>query len=287
MRKMTDILTLIKDKRETLSKSHKKVADFIISNPEKTAYMTASKLSDRTGVSEATIVRFAEKLGFSGYPIFQKNLLGYVKGKLTSIQRMELTYEKMDEGSVLDRVLKSDIMHIEKTLENIDREQFEKAANAISSAKRIYITGVRSAAALAEFAGFYLHLIFDNVRLIKSTGGDDLFEQIMNIKDGDVLIGISFPRYSQNTIKAIEYAKRNNATVIGITDSKNSPVTTMSDFCLFAECDTTSFADSITAAISLINALIASVGLKNRELLHTNFERLEKIWDEYGVYDKK
>ena len=287
MRKMTDILTLIKDKREILSKSHKKVADFILDNPEKTAYMTASKLSDKTGVSEATIVRFAEKLGFSGYPIFQKSLLSYVKGKLTSIQRMEITYEKMAEGSVLDRVLKSDIMHIEKTLENIDKDQFEKAANAISSAKRIYITGVRSAAALAEFAGFYLHLIFDNVRLIKSTGGDDLFEQIMNIKDGDVLIGISFPRYSQNTIKAIEYAKRNNATVIGITDSKNSPVATMSDLCLFAECDTTSFADSITAAISLINALIASVGLKNRELLHTNFERLEKIWDEYGVYDKK
>ncbi|MBQ6907866.1 MAG: MurR/RpiR family transcriptional regulator, partial [Clostridia bacterium] len=186
---MTDILTLIKDKREILSKSHKKVADFILNNPEKTAYMTASKLSAKTGVSEATIVRFAEKLGFSGYPIFQKSLLSYVKGKLTSIQRMELTYEKMAEGSVLDRVLKSDIMHIEKTLENIDKDQFEKAANAISSAKRIYITGVRSAAALAEFAGFYLHLIFDNVRLIKSTGGDDLFEQIMNIKDGDVLIG--------------------------------------------------------------------------------------------------
>ncbi len=284
---MTDIIALIKEKKEELSKSHKKIADYIIQNYEKAAYMTAAKLAKNTGVSEATVVRFAEKLGFSGYPEFQKNLSGYAKGKLTSIQRIELAYEKMGESSVPQRVLKSDIMHIEKTLENIDIEQFERAADAISSAKRIYITGVRSAAALADFAGFYLHLIFDNVRIIKSTGGDDLFEQIMNVGEGDVFIGISFPRYSKNTIKALEYAKKNNATVIGITDSKNSPVASMSNYCLFAECDTTSFVDSLTAAISLINALIASVGLKNRELVHKSFERLEKIWDEYGVYDKK
>ena len=284
---MTDIITLIKEKKDELSKSHKKIAEFIIENPEKSAYMTAAKLSKVADVSEATVVRFAEKLGFSGYPELQKSLLGYAKGKLTSIQRIELAYEKMGEGSALDRVLKSDIMHIEKTLENIDREQFEKAVNALASAKRIYITGVRSAASLAEFAGFYLHLIFDNVRLIKSTGGDDLFEQIMNVGEGDVFIGISFPRYSKNTIKALEYAKRSNATVIGITDSKSSPVASMSNYCLFAECDTTSFVDSLTAAMSLINALIASVGLKNRELVRTSFERLEKIWDEYGVYDKK
>ena len=284
---MTDTIALIKEKKEKLSKSHKKIADYIVENYEKAAYMTAAKLSKKTDVSEATVVRFAEKLGFSGYPEFQKNLLGYAKGKLTSVQRIDLAYEKMGESGVLQRVLKSDIMHIEKTLENIDREQFERAAEAISSAKRIYIAGVRSAAALADFAGFYLHLIFDNVRIIKSTGGDDLFEQIMNVGEGDVFIGISFPRYSKNTIKALEYAKKNNATVIGITDSKNSPVASMSNYCLFAECDTTSFVDSLTAAISLINALVASVGLKNRELVHTNFERLEKIWDEYGVYDKK
>ena len=256
-KKMTDIIALIREKKDEISKSHKKIADFIIENPEKSAYMTASKLSKEADVSEATVVRFAEKIGFSGYPEFQKALLAYAKGKLTSIQRIELAYEKMGERGVLDGVLKSDILHIEKTLLNIDREQFEKAVDAISSAKRIYITGVRSAAALAEFAGFYLHLIFDNVRLIKSTGGDDLFEQIMNVGEGDVFIGISFPRYSKNTIKALEYAKRNNATVIGITDSKSSPVANMSSYCLFAECDTTSFVDSLTAAMSLINALVA------------------------------
>lgn len=284
---MNDVIKLIEEKKRFLSKSHKKIAEFITANAEKTAYMTVAKLAKETDVSEATVVRFAEKLGFSGYPDFQKNLLGYIKGKLTSIQRIELAYEKMGERSVLDRVLKSDISHIEKTLENIDKEQFEKAAEAISSAKRIYIMGVRSAVALADFAGFYLHLIFDNVRIIKSTGGDDLFEQIMNVGEGDVFIGISFPRYSKNTIKALEYAKRNKATVIGITDGNNSPVSNMSSYCLFAECDTTSFADSLTAAISLINALIASVSLKNRELVHKNFERLEEIWDEYGVYNKK
>ena len=284
---MIDIIKLISEKKDGFSKSQKKIAEYVEKNLEKAAYMTAFKLSEKAAVSEATVVRFAEKLGFNGYPEFQKNLLSYVKGKLTSLQRIELAYEKIGDGSILNAVLKSDISHIEKTLENIDREQFANAARFISSANRIYITGVRSAAALAEFAGFYLHLIFDNVRLIKSTGGDDLFEQIMNIEKGDVFIGISFPRYSKNTIKALEYAKRRGAAVIGITDSKNSPVSNVSDFCLIAECDTTSFADSLTAPISLINALIAQVGLENRERVHKNFERLEKIWDEYEVYDKK
>ena len=284
---MIDIITRIKENERDFSKSQKKIAEYLEKNLEKTAYMTASRLSESTGVSEATVVRFAERLGFDGYPEFQKNLLSYAKGKLTSLQRIELAYEKIGDGNVLNAVLKSDISHIEKTLENIDKEQFEKAARSISASNRIYITGVRSAAALAEFAGFYLHLIFDNVRLIKSTGGDDIFEQIMNIEEGDVFIGISFPRYSKNTIKALEYAKRSNATVIGITDSKNSPVASVCDYCLIAECDTTSFVDSLTAPISLINALIAQVGLKNRERVHRNFERLEKIWDEYEVYDKK
>ena len=284
---MIDIIALIKEKEDTFSKSQKKIAEYVISNIEKAAYMTALKLSEKTLVSEATVVRFAEKLGFDGYPQFQKTLSAYAKGKLTSLQRIELAYEKIGSGSVFESVLKSDIAHIEKTLENMDKAQFENAARSISSAKRIYVTGVRSAAALAEFAGFYLHLIFDNVRLIKSTGGDDLFEQILNVEKGDVFIGISFPRYSKNTIKALEYAKRSNATVIGITDSKNSPVAQVSDYCLIAECDTTSFVDSLTAPISLINALIAQVGMENRERIHKNFERLEKIWDEYEVYDKK
>lgn len=284
---MIDIVSLIEEKKSEFSKSQLIIADYILSNIEKSAYMTIAKLSKETGVSEATVLRFAEKLGFEGYPTFQKSLIAFAKTKLTSVQRMEMAYEKMADTDVLKRVLKSDIAFIEKTLESINKEQFEKAAAIISSAKRIYITGVRSAAALAEFAGFYLHLFFDNVRLIKSTGGDDLFEQIMNVGDGDVFIGISFPRYSKNTIKALEYAQRNGATVVGITDSKTSPVAQVSDICLVAESDTTSFVDSLTAPFSLINALVVSVGLKNRDRVNTNFERLEKVWDEYEVYNKK
>lgn len=270
-----------------LSKSQKKIAEYVTENIEKAAYMTAARLSEKTGVSESTVVRFAYELGFDGYPELQKKLQTTVKNRLTTAQRMELAYEKTGGRNILDSTLKSDIGLIEKTLDKIDKVQFEKAAEAISSADKIYITGVRSAAALAEFAGFYLHLIFDNVRLIKSTGGDDLFEQILNVGKGDVIIGISFPRYSKNTIKALRYAKKNGATVIGITDSKSSPIVEESELCLIAESEATSFVDSLAAPFSVINALIAAVGMSNKEKMRQNLERLEQIWDEYEVYDKK
>ena len=284
---MNDILNIIKEKSTTLSKSQKIISEYIVSNCEKAAYMTAAKLSEKTGVSESTVVRFATELGFDGYPALLKNLQAYVKAQMTSVQRMELAYEKMGSRDILTGTLKADIGYIEKTLENIDKAQFEKAAMAISSAKKVYIIGVRSAACLAEFAGFYLNLIFSNVKLIKSTGGDDLFEQILNIGKDDVLIGISFPRYSKNTIKALNYAKNNGATVIGITDSKASPIVSESEICLIAESDTTSFVDSLAAPLSLINALIVAVGMNNKDRMQKNLEKLERIWDEYEVYDKK
>lgn len=284
---MNDILRRIKEKSDGFSKSQRIIAEYITSSSEKAAYMTAARLSQKTGVSESTVVRFATELGFDGYPDFQKSLQGAVKTQLTSVQRMELACEKIGSRNVLESILKSDMGFIEKTLETIDKSQFEKAAEAISSANKIYITGIRSAAALAEFAGFYLHLIFDNVQLIKSTGGDDLFEQILNVGKGDVIIGISFPRYSKNTIKALKYAKANGATVIGITDSKSSPVVAEAELCLIAESDATSFVDSLAAPFSVINALIVAVGMSNREKMQKNLEKLERIWDEYEVYDKK
>ena len=284
---MNDILNIIKVKSTTLSKSQKIISEYIVSNCEKAAYMTAAKLSEKTGVSESTVVRFATELGFDGYPALLKNLQSYVKAQMTSVQRMELAYEKMGSRDILTGTLKADIGYIEKTLENIDKAQFEKAAMVISAAKKVYIIGVRSAACLAEFAGFYLNLIFSNVKLIKSTGGDDLFEQILNIGKDDVLIGISFPRYSKNTIKALNYAKNNGATVIGITDSKASPIVSESEICLIAESDTTSFVDSLAAPLSLINALIVAVGMNNKDRMQKNLEKLERIWDEYEVYDKK
>lgn len=284
---MNDILSIINEKKKTFSKSQRITAEYIIENSEKAAYMTAGKLAAAIGVSESTIIRFAYELGFGGYPQLQKQLKSFVKSQLTSVQRVELAYEKIGGRDILTNILKSDIGYIEKTLDGIDKTQFEAAAEAVSGAKKIYIAGVRSAAALVDFAGFYLHLIFDNVRLIKSNGGDDIFEQILNIGKGDVFIGISFPRYSKNIIKALEYAHRNGAEVVGITDSKNSPVVEKSDYSLIAESDTTSFVDSLTAPFSLINALIVAVGMKNREKMSSNLEKLEQIWDEYEVYDKK
>lgn len=284
---MSDIVSIINERKKTFSKSQKLIAEFVSENSERAAYMTAGRLASAIGVSESTIIRFAYELGFDGYPQFQKHLKSFAKSQLTSVQRVELACEKIGGGDVLDSILKADMGYIEKTLENIDKANFEAAADAISSAKKIYIAGVRSAASLAEFAGFYLHLIFDNVRLIKSSGGDDIFEQILNIGKGDVFIGISFPRYSKNTIKALEYAQKKGAAVIGITDSKNSPVVEKSDYSLIAESDTTSFVDSLTAPFSLINALIVAVGMKNRRKMQDNLEKLEQIWDEYEVYDKK
>lgn len=282
-----DILTLIDEKYNDFSKSQRLIADYIKTNFEKTAYMTAGSLSAKIGISEATMVRFASVLGFDGYPSFQKMLQKNVKNKLTSMQRMELALEKIGSHDLLQEVLKSDISAIEKTLSQTDKSNFEKAVSAISSGKKIFITGVRSAAALAEFAGFYLNLIFENVRVIKTTGGDGLFEQLLSVSEGDVIIGISFPRYSKNTVKALEYAKKNGATVIGITDSEYSPVAKTSHISLIAESETTSFVDSLTAPFSLINALIVAVVMNNRDIVSHNFEKLEQIWDEYEVYDKK
>lgn len=287
MNKNENILAEIAERMSRFSKSQRKVAEFIVNNSEKSAYMTAAKLSEKVGVSEATVVRFAYEVVSDGYPGLQKRLAELAKSQLTPMQRMELAYEKNAGRDLLYHTLKRDIGYIESTLENVDRELFEAAAATISSADKIYITGVRSSAALAEFAGFYLHLIFDNVHLIKSTGGDGIFEQILNIGKGDALIGISFPRYSKNTIKAMDYAKKSGAAVIGITDSGSSPVNAVSDIVLTAESGTASFIDSLTAPLSMINALLSAVGMMNKDRIGRNLERLEQIWDEYEVYDKK
>lgn len=284
---MSDIIENIKRKSETFSKGNKKIAEYIASKCEKAAYMTAGRLAETVGVSESTVVRFASEMGFGGYPAFQRELQDYIKGQLTTAQRMEIACEKIGNGDILASTLKADISYIEKTLETMDKTQFERAADAISSADKIYVTGVRSAAGLAEFVRFYLHLIFDNVYMINSTGGDDLFEQILNVGKNDVIIGISFPRYSKNTLKALSYAKTGGATVIGITDSENSPVSAESDICLVSRSDTVSFVDSLVAPLSVINALMAVVGIKNREKMQKNLEKLERIWEEYEVYDRK
>ncbi len=281
-----DIILTIKENMDNFSKRQKLIADYILENFDKAAYMTASRLGEEIGVSESTVVRFSYELGFDGYPKFQKSLREHTIKKSTAIQRMEIASRRIGEKSILESVLKSDIANITRTLEEIDAEQFDGAIDALLSAKKIYIMGVRSASALSSFAGAYLNILFENTHIIRSNAAADIFEQLLHVKEGDVVLGMSFPRYSKNTKNAMEYAKKRGATVIGITDNVNSPVVECSDFCLIARSDAESFADSLVAPMSVINALIVGLGMKKQNEVRAVFEKLEDIWDENEVYNK-
>ncbi len=283
----TDIIRYIADNTVKFSKRQKQLAEFIVRHIDKAAYMTARQLAESAQVSESTAVRFAAELGFSGFHDFQKSLKEAARNQLNSIQRMEIATERIGNDEVLSSVLKSDVEKILYTLEEIDRRQFNEAADALLNAENIYITGVRSAAALANFTGFYFNLLFDNVKLINTTGADDIFEQLLRIGKNDVVLGMSFPRYSKNTVDALKYAAQCGACVIGITDNKKSPIVKYSRYCLIARSDMDSFVDSLVAPLSVVNALIVSIGMKKKKEAMSTFEKLEKIWAEYGVYDKE
>lgn len=283
----TDIISYIREHRADFSKRQRIIADYIMQNYDNAAYMTAAALAGAVGVSESTVVRFAAELGFDGYQKLQKRLQEVTRAQLTSIQRMEIASRRMSGDHILTAVLKSDVEKIEKTLSEIDKTQFDGAVEALLRAKNIYIAGVRSAAALAAFAGFYFNLLFENVRLINTTGMDDIFEQMLWTGEEDVVLGMSFPRYSKNTLKALEYARKRGTTVVGITDSIHSPLVRLSDYCLIARSDMDSFVDSLVAPFSVINALIVAVGMKKKHEIRDSFEQLESVWEEYGVYDKE
>lgn len=282
-----DIISYMKKNMVTFSKRQKIIALYILENYDKAAYMTAAKLSEEVGVSESTVVRFAAELGFDGYQKLQNTLQEVTRTKLTSVQRMEIASRRIGDGDILTDVLQSDIEKIQKTLSEIDNEQFNGVVNAIVNAKNIYIMGVRSSASLAMFASFYLNLIFDNVRAIHTTSSSDVFEQIFRIDEDDVIFGISFPRYSKNTIEALQYAKTKGATIIGLTDCKHSPIVKESDYCLLARSDMASFVDSLVAPFSVMNALIVALGIRQHKEVSQTFGELESIWDEYNVYDKR
>lgn len=282
-----DIISYIRAHRQEFSKRQKSIADYIMDNYDRASYMTAAALAKAVGVSESTVVRFAAELGFDGYQKLQKRLQEVTRAQLTSLQRMEIASQKLHGSDILKSVLKSDVDKIEKTLQEIDKAQFDGAVETLLRAKNIYITGVRSAAALANFAGFYLNLLFENVHLVNTTGMDDIFEQMLWTSEGDVVLGMSFPRYSKNVLKALEYAKKRGATVIGITDSVHSPIVPLSDYSLIARSDMDSFVDSLVAPFSVINALIVAVGMKKKHEVQDSFTQLESIWEEYGVYDKE
>ena len=281
-----NFLNLIESRMSTFSKGQRLIAKYVIDNYDKAAYMTASKLGAEVNVSESTVVRFANELGFEGYPEFQHSLQEYVRTRLTSFQRIEVTNNLFGDSDILTKVLVADSDNIRHTLEGLDREDFDTSVDKIISAKNIYILGVRSSSYLAGFLSYNLSMIFDNVRLVQTTSGNEMFEQIMNIGEEDVMIGISFPRYSKRIINAVDYAKTKGTNVIAISDSEFSPIAHQADHVLVAENEMVSFVDSLAAPMSLINAIIVAIAKKKQDELSVRLRRLEEIWDEYDVYDK-
>ena len=270
----------------TFSKGQKLISNYILENYDKAAYMTASKLGTIVSVSESTVVRFAIELGFAGYPEFQHSLQELVRTRLTSFQRMEVTNSLFGDGDILNKVLMADIDKIRRTLEEIDRAAFAGAVENIVAAKNIYIIGVRSSSSLAGFLAHNLRMVFDNIKFVQTTSGSEMFEQIMSIGEGDVMIAISFPRYSKRIINAVDFAKHAGADVIALTDSAMSPIAPSADQLLLAKSDMVSFVDSLAAPLSIINAIVVAVSMKKQEELDIRLRQLEKIWDEYDVYDK-
>ena len=268
------------------SKGHRRIADYILSHYDKAAFMTASKLGDSVGVSESTVVRFASELGFDGYPELQRVLQEEMRTRLTAVQRIEVSFDRFGQDEVFKSVLLHDIDRIRRTLEETNPADFSAAIDLIVKAKRIYIMGIRSSASLASFLGYYFKLMLPNVTVIETGSRSELYEQLMHMCSDDVIIGISFPRYSRQTVYAISYANDVGAKSVAITDSSDSPIAEKADKALLAKSDMVSFADSLVAPLSLINALIMAVSIRKKELDARNFERLDRIWEEYDVYEK-
>ena len=275
---MNDLISKIQTELPGFSKGQKQIARYILEHYDKAAFMTASRLGVTVGVSESTVVRFATELGYDGYPHLQRALQEMIRNKLTSVQRMEVSSDRLGGRDVLRTVLHADTDMIRQTLDEIDRDAFQGAVDALTGAHRIYILGVRSSSALANFLGFYFNLLFDNVTLVHTNSVSEIFEQVLRVGPGDVLFGISFPRYSKRTLSAMQYARDRGAKVIALTDSQLSPLARVADHLLLARSDMASFVDSLVAPLSVINALIVAVGMSRRdEIEHT---------EKYDVYEK-
>lgn len=281
-----DILAEIKTLMPTFSKGQRRIANYIINSYDKAAFMTANKLGLKVEVSESTVVRFATELGYEGYPAMQRALQEMVRNRLTALQRIEVSNNRMADQDIPTMVMHADAENIRLTLDGLNREAFEQTVEAIVTARKVYIVGVRSASALSDFLGFYLNMAMENVVVVHVNSFSELFEQIIHIGEGDVLVGISFPRYSKRTVKGMRYAKDQGATTIAITDSEASPLAELADHTLMARSDMISFVDSLVAPLSLVNALIMAVSRRKDGELVDTFNKLEKIWDEYEVYEK-
>ena len=279
-----DLLNRIEDGIPGFSKGQKQIARYIMAHYEQAAYMTAAKLGSLVGVSESTVVRFANELGFDGYPELQRGLQELIRTRLTSFERMEVANRLMGEDDVLDKVLLADAEKIKHTLENTNRQAFAGAVEKLLHARHIYIMGVRSSATLAGFLNHNFQVVFDNVKHVQTTSGSEIFEQLLYMGEGDVLFAISFPRYSKRTINAVAYAKEKGADVIALTDSNVAPIAGYADHLLLAQSDMASFVDSLVAPLSIINAIIVAVAMKKQDEMDVRLRQLEKIWKEYDVY---
>ena len=279
-----ELLIRMEEKYKKMSKGQKRLAEYVKENYDKAVFLTEARPGEGVGVSESTVVRFATQLGYKGYPGFQKALEELVRNKLNSIQRMEVTYGRISQSEILASVLQSDIEKIKLTLANMDQNAFELAVDTILNAKRIYVVGIRSCAPLANFLSFYLNLIFDNVTSVHTNSSSEIFEQLIRIGAEDVIIGISFPRYSMRTLKALEFASNRKAKVITLTDSVHSPMTLYSSCNLIARSDMASIVDSLVAPLSVVNALVVALCMKKQKDVIATLETLEQIWDEYQVY---
>ncbi|MBR5144762.1 MAG: MurR/RpiR family transcriptional regulator [Clostridia bacterium] len=282
-----DISERIKAVYSTLSKGQKKIANAVLNNYDKVAYLTAAKLGDLVGVSESTVVRFADELGFEGYSQFQLAVQELVRIKLTPNQRIEITKQRIGQGDIIDNVMESDINKIKYTLEQLDREAFKSAVDAILEAKNIYVMGARSSEPIARLLSYNLSLIFDNVKLVVPTSSAEVFEQMYSVSEDDVVIAFSFPRYSSKMINGVKFARHKNAKVVAFTDSIVSPIAEFSHCLLIAQSDMASFMDSLVAPLSIINAIIIEITSRREQQITERFDALEKLWDEYEVYAKR
>lgn len=282
-----DILFILEEMAPTFSKGQRKIAAYIKESYDKAAFLTASKLGKTVGVSESTVVRFAVELGYEGYPQMQKAMQEMVMNRLTSVQRIGITNDRIGNQDILSMVLQADADKLRQTGDTVSREDFRQAVNAILKARRIYVLGARSAATLANFSAYYLNYMFDNVQVITVSGAGEMFENLVGVSADDVVLAFSFPRYSTATLKAAQYCRSVGATVIGFTNSNISPLAQSCDFVLVAKSDMVSLVDSLVAPLSVVNALLVALASAREQELKANFETLERVWEEYNVYEKR
>ena len=280
-----DLLSVLARGSSKFSKGQRVIAKYILNNYDKAAFMTAGKLGRIVGVSESTVVRFAAELGYDGYPSMRKALQEMIRNRLTSVQRIEVAKSMIDDTDLIKSIIGSDMQNLQATMDILEQDSFNMLVDSIMEAKNIYIVGMRTSTSLSTFLGLYLNLLRGNVNVVHDTAASEIYEQIIRIGQGDLFIGISFPRYSSHTVDAMQFAKKMGAKTAALTDGASSPLNGIADVCLHAKSDMVSFLDSLVAPMSLINAIIVAVGIRNKERVSETFERLEKIWSEHDVYE--